>query len=83
MVPPAWVVWLFAGVILSAFVPYLGWAYGASLLLYVSVILAGSAWLGRGKPRAVALRIPAVLVGVHFGFAWGFLREVGRRARYH
>jgi GT2 family glycosyltransferase len=85
VVPPAWAVWVAAGAVASLFVPYLGWVYAASLLLYAAVILGGSAGLARGKPRAVAVRLPAVLVGIHAGFAWGFLREVARRvaAGYH
>lgn len=83
VVPPAWVVWLAAGALAGLFVPYLGWAYAASLALYAAVVLAGSAWLGRGKPGEVTRRIPVVLAGIHLGFAWGFLREVAGRVRYH
>jgi len=43
------------------------------------VILAGSAWLSRGHPARVGVRLPAVLVGIHLGFAWGFLKEAARR----
>ena len=81
MVPPAWVVWLVVGPVASLFVPYLAWAVAASVVFYAAVILGGTAWLGRGKPGTVARRIPLVLVGIHAGFAWGFLREVGRRLR--
>ncbi len=56
-----------------------GWLYAASVALYAAVILAGSAWLSRGLPARVGVRRPAVFVGIHLGFAWGFLREVARR----
>jgi hypothetical protein len=83
LVPPAWLVWLVVGAAASAVVPYFGWLYFASLVLYSAAIVCGAAWLGRGRPRAVAGRIPLVLAGIHAGFGWGFLREVGTRARYH
>jgi succinoglycan biosynthesis protein ExoA len=82
LVPPLWVVWVVAGAVVSLFVPLLGWVYLASVLVYLAVIAAGSASLARGKPLAVGARIPAVFVGIHLGFGWGFLREavrVGRR----
>jgi hypothetical protein len=36
--------------------------------------------LGRGQPR-VGVRIPLVFVAIHFGFAWGFWKEVAKQAR--
>ncbi len=78
LVPPAWVVWLIAGGLLAVVVPYLGWVYAASVAVYAAVILAGSAWLARRLPRRVGVRLPAVLVGIHLGFAYGFLSEVAR-----
>ncbi len=82
LVPPAWALWVVLGGLLSLAVPYLGWVWGASLALYAAVLLGAGAVLGRGKPAGVAARIPAVIVGIHFGFAWGFLKEVGRRLRW-
>ena len=79
LVPPAWVLWVAVGGPLSAAVPYFGWLYAASLTFYAAVILAGSAWLGRNLPARVGVRLPAVFVGIHLGFAYGFLREVARR----
>jgi glycosyltransferase involved in cell wall biosynthesis len=81
LVPPLWAVWVVLGGLLSLTLPLVGWAYLASLVLYAAVVLAGSAWLGRRLPAAAGVRLPAVFVGIHFGFAWGFLREVGRRGR--
>lgn len=81
LVPPLWVVWLVAGGLASLIVPYLGWVYAVSILLYLAVILGGSAWLARGRPVVVGRRLPLVFLGIHFGFAWGFLREVVRRVR--
>ena len=30
---------------------------------------------------AVAVRIPVVFVAIHFGFAWGFWKEVAKQVR--
>lgn len=79
LVPPLWAVWLVLGAVLALIVPFVGWAYLASVLLYATVILAGSLWLARREKWRVGVRIPAVFVGIHLGFACGFLREVGRR----
>ena len=49
------------------------------VLTYAAVLLAASASLGLGKPRQVRGRIPAVFVGIHLGFGWGFLRETFRQ----
>jgi succinoglycan biosynthesis protein ExoA len=81
VVPPLWAVWVVIGAVAGLFVPVVGYAYLASVALYAAVILGGSAWLGRRQPLRVAVRIPAVLVGIHFGFAWGFLREVVQLVR--
>ena len=61
--------------------PAVGAAWAASLCLYAAVLLAAAVVLGRGKPRAVAARVPVVFVAVHFGFAWGFWKEVCRQVR--
>lgn len=80
LVPPLWVLWLAVGPLLCLLVPLLWWVYGGLLALYLATVLAFSLKLGRRKPLPVAVRIPLVFVGIHFGFAWGFWREVGRRA---
>jgi succinoglycan biosynthesis protein ExoA len=81
VIPAAWLIWLVAGAVASLVVPYFVWLFAASLLLYAAVIIGGSLWLGRGQPGPVARRIPLVLLGIHGGFGWGFLREVVRRLR--
>lgn len=81
LVPPLWVMWLVFGGLLSLFVPYLGGMWLASVGLYLAVLLGAACVLGRGKPRGVGRRIPLVFLGIHFGFAWGFLKEVGRQLR--
>jgi succinoglycan biosynthesis protein ExoA len=75
LVPPLWLAWLVVGAAASLLLPPVGWVYLASVALYLGVVLLASAWLGRGKPLAVRLRLPAVFFGIHAGFGWGFLRE--------
>lgn len=79
LVPPAWAAWVVLGGLLALVVQYVGWLWAGSLALYAAVLLGAAAVLGRGKPWAAARRIPAVIVGIHFGFAWGFLREAARQ----
>lgn len=81
LVPPLWLAWLVVGAAAGVLLPLGGWAYLGSVGLYAAVILSASLWLGREKPLGVRLRIPAVFVGIHLGFGWGFLREVGRQLR--
>src|SRR5262249_10092161 len=77
--PPAWGGWLLLGGLLSLFVPYLGWVWLTSVALYVAVLLAAGVVVGRRPPRGVGLRIPLVFVAIHFGFAWGFWKEVAKQ----
>jgi GT2 family glycosyltransferase len=81
LVPPLWAVWLLAGGLLSSLVHPLAWFWLASISLYTAVLLAAGVLLGRREPLAVAARIPAVLVAIHLGFAWGFWKEVARQVR--
>ncbi|HEY1190459.1 MAG TPA: hypothetical protein VGE74_22690, partial [Gemmata sp.] len=81
LVPPLWAVWVLAAGALGAVVPYLGWVWLGSVALYLGVVLGAGAVLGRGKPFAVAARVPAVFVAIHFGFAWGFWKEVVKQLR--
>jgi GT2 family glycosyltransferase len=81
LVPPLWAVWALLGGVLGAAVPYLGSVWLASLALYAVVLLGAGAALGRGRPLGVAVRIPMVFVAIHFGFAWGFWKEVAKQVR--
>ncbi|MBP3959307.1 glycosyltransferase family 2 protein [Gemmata sp. G18] len=82
LVPPLWAVWAVTAGPLSAVVPYLGWLWLASIGLYAAVLLGAGAVLGRGLPLAAGARIPMVFVAIHFGFAWGFGKEVAKQARW-
>jgi succinoglycan biosynthesis protein ExoA len=81
LVPPMWVLWLLVGPLVCLFYLPLLWVYGGLLVLYLTVILAVSAKLSVGRPFSVAVRIPLVFFGIHFGFAWGFWKEVARQIR--
>ncbi len=81
LVPPLWTVWALGAGPLGLVVPYLGWLWLASLALYAAVLLGAGAVLGRGKPLAVGARIPMVFVAIHFGFAWGFGKELVAQVR--
>jgi succinoglycan biosynthesis protein ExoA len=79
LVPPLWVLWVVVGAMTAWVHPLLSAVYLGSLALYFTVILATSLWLSRHSSPGVALRLPAVFVGIHLGFAWGFLRESSAR----
>ncbi|MDB5308783.1 MAG: glycosyltransferase family 2 protein [Gemmataceae bacterium] len=81
LVPPLWAVWVVLGGALSLLVPGLGWAWLGSIGFYLAVLGAAGVVLSRGKPRGVGPRIPLVFAGIHFGFAWGFWKEVVRQVR--
>jgi len=81
LVPPLWVLWLLLAPAVCLVVPELGLLYLALLLLYAAVIGCGSLWLGRKLPWVVRRQVPLAYLGIHFGFAWGFWREVGSRCR--
>ena len=80
LVPPLWVVWVVVGGLLSLFVPYLGLAVAGERRA-----VRGGAARGRtgARSRAAAaawrLRIPVVFAAIHFGFAWGFWKEVAKQ----
>ncbi|MFM8272189.1 MAG: glycosyltransferase [Gemmata sp.] len=80
LVPPLWAVWVLAAPLALA-VPYVAWVWLASVALYASVLLGAGAALGRGKPLSAAARIPVVFVAIHFGFAWGFWKELAKQLR--
>jgi GT2 family glycosyltransferase len=79
LVPPAWALWLPLAGLLSLAAPYLGWLWLTSILLYL-LVLGGASWyLARGQSPAMRGRVALVFSGIHFGFAWGFWKEVGRQ----
>jgi succinoglycan biosynthesis protein ExoA len=81
LVPPLWVLWVVLGGLLSLFVPYFGWVWAAGVALYLLVIVTAGQVLARRQPRGVGRRVPLVFLGIHCGFAWGFLKEVARQVR--
>ena len=81
LVPPLWVLWVMFGALLTFCSVYFGLLWLGSLALYAGVLLGAGAVLGRGQPLSVAVRIPVVFVAIHFGFAWGFWKEVAKQVR--
>ncbi len=81
LVPPLWVLWVIFGTCLVFCSDFFGFLWLGSLAFYASVLLGASLVLGRGHPPAVAVRIPVVFVAIHFGFAWGFWKEVAKQVR--
>ena len=81
LVPPLWIIWLALGPLLMLIHPMLGWVYAGSILAYLSVVMGMSLQLGRRQPWSIAARIPAIFLGIHAGFAYGFLREVMQSCR--
>jgi succinoglycan biosynthesis protein ExoA len=81
LVPPAWVLWLITGALASLAVPLFGWLYFGSIVLYIAAILGTTLILARRQRWFVAARLPLVFVGIHLGFAWGFLSESSRLVR--
>jgi GT2 family glycosyltransferase len=81
LVPPLWVLWVMFGPIVSFCSLFFGIIWLGSLALYAGVLLGAAAVLVRGQPPGVAARIPAVFVAIHFGFAWGFWKEVARQVK--
>jgi hypothetical protein len=79
LVPPLWAAWLPLAGLLSLLVPYLGWIWLASLVLYLGVLGGAGVVLARGQSLSVARRVPLVFAAIHFGFAWGFWKETARR----
>lgn len=81
LVPPLWVLWVMFGPMVGFCSLFVGLFWLCSLALYAGVLLGAAAVLGRGQPLGVAARVPAVFVAIHFGFAWGFWKEVAKQVR--
>jgi succinoglycan biosynthesis protein ExoA len=76
VVPPLALLGLAIGLPASMLVPALAPWYAAAVFGYGLLVLAAATWLGRGQPWGVRRRLPGVFVGIHFGFACGFVREL-------
>jgi succinoglycan biosynthesis protein ExoA len=81
LVPPLWALWAIFGAIVAFCSHFFGIVWLASLALYACVLLCACVVLGRKQPLTVVVRIPVVFVAIHFGFAWGFWKEVAKQIR--
>jgi succinoglycan biosynthesis protein ExoA len=79
LVPPLWLAWLVIGGLAALIVPWIAGLWMATLALYLIVMITAAAVMLRRRPVAVAVRVPAVFMGIHAGFGYGFLRESLRR----
>jgi succinoglycan biosynthesis protein ExoA len=76
LVPPLWLLWLVAGSAIGLFSRPVGLAVLASLAAYVLVVLAESFRVWRSERGTSLVRLPLVFAAIHFGFGWGYLREM-------
>jgi len=81
LVPPLFALWAALGWLPAIAGPAWGLLWLASLVGYMMVLCGAGCLLGRGKGWAVMRRMPLVFAGIHFGFAWGFWKEVVRQLR--
>ncbi len=77
LAPPAAVLAMLLGVLVSPFFP-LGLVIPGG---YVVAIVAGSALTGSGLPTAAKLRLPLVYAAMHLSWGWGFLTSPRKLAR--
>lgn len=82
LVPPLFMLWVAIGWLPALLLGEWGLLWLGSILAYASVLCGAGAVLGRKKGWAVARRVPVVFAGIHFGFAWGFLKEVHAAIRF-
>jgi succinoglycan biosynthesis protein ExoA len=82
LMPVLWLIWLIIGVTMSLFSSIFAVAFAASVAMYLLAILGESLRLSWKKSLRFAPRVPLIFFVIHFGFAWGFLRErLGIRRR--
>lgn len=81
LVPPLFLLWVALGWLPTLAMAEWSLLWLGSILAYMMVLCGAGVALGRKKAWAVARRVPLVFAGIHFGFAWGFLKEV--RAAFH
>lgn len=73
LVPPAFVVWLAAAVVLLPFRPILALL---AIAPYVAFVLVGSVVTARKVKPSEALHLPLIFMILHLGWGYGFLRGV-------
>jgi len=80
LVPPLWLLGVVLGAGAALASPLLAWVYVAVLALYAAAIFGVSIQLARTLRPSAAVQLPLVFIGIHLGFALGFLGELKRRA---
>jgi hypothetical protein len=74
-VPVLWLIWIPIGIAASFLSPTFAIAFAASIAIYLLAIFGESLRLSLKKSLRCMPRVPLVFFVIHFGFAWGFLRE--------
>jgi succinoglycan biosynthesis protein ExoA len=75
LVPPAWLVWMVLGIVLSVAWPPFAIVLAASVVVHGSLVFAESVRAARFSKQLTWRRLPLVFVAIHVGFGWGYLRE--------
>jgi hypothetical protein len=73
--PVIWLIWLPIGITLSLFSNLFALLFGLSIAMYLLAIFGESLRLSWKKSFRFVPRVPLIFFVIHFGFAWGFLRE--------
>ena len=73
--PPAFVVGLYVGLVLSIISPFIRYIYIGVLLLYLSIsITIGCSKAWKWKRTFVALWIPIIFFVIHYAYGWGYIK---------
>jgi succinoglycan biosynthesis protein ExoA len=75
LVPVLWLIWLPIGIAISLFSNLFAVLFGLSIAMYVLAIFGESLRLSWKRSFRFVSRVPLIFFVIHFGFAWGFLRE--------
>ena len=78
LVPPLFVLGLIVGILLSIFIPPIGFAVGALYGLYAAIVLLTSLYIAAGSSLSHFVRLIVIFPTIHIGLGWGFLTELVR-----
>ncbi|MCS7022355.1 MAG: glycosyltransferase family 2 protein [Gemmataceae bacterium] len=79
LIPPLGLMLLVTGVLVSALWPPFALIVLLALLAYVLLLGLVSLHVAYRHPWPVRWRVPLAFIGIHFGFAWGFVYETGQQ----
>ncbi len=76
LVPPMWLAWLIGSAIVGLFWEPSAWLCGASIALYLGVLVGEAFRQARQNRGAGVLRITQAFMAIHLGFGLGFWKAV-------